>query len=29
VDEVQRLAETEPFTPDCLYVLQRYLGARM
>ena len=29
VDEVLRLAETEPFTPDCLYVLQRYLGARM
>jgi isopentenyldiphosphate isomerase len=25
VDEVFRLAETEPFTPDCLYVLQRYL----
>ena len=28
VDEVLRLAATEPFTPDCLYVLQRYLGAR-
>jgi 8-oxo-dGTP pyrophosphatase MutT (NUDIX family) len=27
VDEVLRLAETELFTPDCLYVLQRYLGA--
>jgi 8-oxo-dGTP pyrophosphatase MutT (NUDIX family) len=25
VDAVFRLAETEPFTPDCLYVLQRYL----
>jgi 8-oxo-dGTP pyrophosphatase MutT (NUDIX family) len=29
VDEVLRLAETEPFTPDCLHVLQRHLGARM
>ncbi len=27
VDEVFRLAETEPFTPDCLYVLRWYLGA--
>ncbi len=26
VEEVFRLAESEPFTPDCLYVLQRYLG---
>ena len=25
VDQVFRLAETEPFTPDCLYVLQRCL----
>jgi len=25
VDEVFRLAMTEPFTPDCLYVLKRYL----
>ena len=29
VDEVLRLAEKEPFTPDCLYVLQRYLGVSM
>lgn len=29
VDEVLRLAETEPFTPDCLYVLQRYLDTRI
>ncbi len=28
VDEVQRLAETEPFTPDCLHVLRRHLGTR-
>jgi 8-oxo-dGTP pyrophosphatase MutT (NUDIX family) len=28
-DEVLRLAETEPFTPDCLYVLQRYLDTKM
>lgn len=27
VDEVFGLAEKEPFTPDCLYVLRRYLGA--
>lgn len=25
VDEVMRMAESEPFTPDCLYVLRRYL----
>jgi 8-oxo-dGTP pyrophosphatase MutT (NUDIX family) len=25
VEEVFRLAATKPFTPDCLYVLQRYL----
>ena len=25
VDEVFRLAATKPFTPDCLYVLKRYL----
>jgi len=29
VDEVFRLAETEPFTPDCLYVLQRHLDGRV
>jgi 8-oxo-dGTP pyrophosphatase MutT (NUDIX family) len=28
VDEVFRLAKTEQFTPDCLYVLQRYLEVR-
>ena len=28
VDEVFRLATTEQFTPDCLYVLQRYLEVR-
>lgn len=28
VDQVFRLAETEPFTPDCLYVLHRYLEVR-
>jgi len=28
VDEVFLLAETEPFTPDCLYVLQRYLEGK-
>jgi 8-oxo-dGTP pyrophosphatase MutT (NUDIX family) len=28
VDEVLRLAEVEPFTPDCLYVLQRYQDVR-
>jgi len=28
VDEVFRLANTEQFTPDCLYVLQRYLEVR-
>ena len=26
VDEVFRLAESEPFTPDCLYALRRYLA---
>ena len=25
VEDVLRLAEIEPFTPDCLYVLRRYL----
>ena len=29
LEKVFRLAETEPFTPDCLYVLQRHLGAMM
>jgi len=29
VDEVFRLANTEQFTPDCLYVLQRYLDTSM
>ena len=29
VDEVIRLATTERFTPDCLYVLQRYIDTRM
>jgi isopentenyldiphosphate isomerase len=29
VDEVLRLAETEPFTPDCLHVLQRHIDARI
>lgn len=28
VDEVFRLATTEKFTPDCLYVLKRYLELR-
>ena len=28
VDEVFRLATTEQFTPDCLYVLKRYLEVR-
>jgi len=28
VDEVFPLATTEQFTPDCLYVLQRYLDTR-
>jgi len=28
IDEVLRLANTEQFTPDCLYVLQRYLEVR-
>ena len=28
VAEVFRLAEREPFTPDCLYVLHRYLQSR-
>jgi len=28
VDEVLRLAESEPFTPDCLYVLKRYLEVK-
>jgi 8-oxo-dGTP pyrophosphatase MutT (NUDIX family) len=28
LDEVFRLASTEKFTPDCLYVLQRYLEVR-
>jgi 8-oxo-dGTP pyrophosphatase MutT (NUDIX family) len=26
IDDILRLAETEPFTPDGLYVLHRYLG---
>ena len=26
IDRVLRMAESEPFTPDCLYVLQRYLA---
>ena len=29
VDQVFRLAATEPFTPDCLQVLQRYHDTRM
>jgi 8-oxo-dGTP pyrophosphatase MutT (NUDIX family) len=29
VEEVFRLAESEPFTPDCLYVLRRHLEERM
>jgi isopentenyldiphosphate isomerase len=28
IDEILRRAETEPFTPDGLYVLRRYLGQR-
>ena len=28
VDEILRRAETEPFTPDGLYVLRRYLEQR-
>jgi 8-oxo-dGTP pyrophosphatase MutT (NUDIX family) len=29
VEAVFRLAESEPFTPDCLYALQRYIGSRV
>ncbi len=29
VDEVFRLAESKPFTHDCLYVLKRYIGGRL
>lgn len=29
VEEVLRLAESEPFTPDSIYVLRRYLGEGM
>jgi 8-oxo-dGTP pyrophosphatase MutT (NUDIX family) len=29
IDEVLRLATTEQFTPDCLYLLRRYLDSRM
>ncbi|UCG13924.1 MAG: NUDIX hydrolase YfcD [Deltaproteobacteria bacterium] len=28
VQEVFRLAQSEPFTPDCVYLLERYLGSR-
>jgi len=29
IEEVLRLAESEPFTPDSIYVLRRYLGEGM
>jgi hypothetical protein len=28
VSDILRRAETEPFTPDGMYVLQRYLNGR-